>query len=292
MFVAGYDTDVIERWGRWKSSSFATYLWNDDMDLAGVGRGMMMATGLLNQLKRQSEDDRNREVRPNRGRAGGKGNRGRSSDRVYRISKKLSQICRHDAHVYRQRNGFVEMSEVMTNADMRALGATREEVHRIVHGDGGNYKMRFELGVMDNGKAAIRTSQGHSIHAGVSSGYLGERGNPGRVVRGASLSDAVSICESGLGRMDRVHIHLGRTIKDGRGERPGGIRNHTEVGIVFDGTECRQRGVVFRRSANGVILTEGLDGVLPGDLVVRAFAIRDGRNLFTRTEGWLNPPWK
>ena len=71
MFVAGYDTDAIKRWGRWKSASFTTYLWNDDMVLAGVGKGMMMETGLLNQLKRQSGDDHNRDVRSNRGRAGG-----------------------------------------------------------------------------------------------------------------------------------------------------------------------------------------------------------------------------
>ena len=65
MFVAGYDTDVIQRWGRWKSASFATYLWNDDMVLSGAGRGMMLATGLLPQLKRQSGDDRNRKIQKN-----------------------------------------------------------------------------------------------------------------------------------------------------------------------------------------------------------------------------------
>ena len=143
---------------------------------------------------------------------------------------------------------------------------------------------------MENGNASIRTSQGHSIHAGVSADYLEDIGNPGRVVRGTSLESAVSIFERGLGRMDRMHIHLGRMIKDRRGERPEGIRNHTEVGIVFDGAECRQRGVIFYRSANDVILTEGIYGILPGNLVMEVFAIRDGRVLYTRTEGWLKPP--
>ena len=256
MFVAGYDTDLIKRWGRWKSESFTIYLWGDDMYLAGVGRGAMLATWLLPQLKRQSGDDRNREVRGNGCRDGGKGNRGRSTERMFRLSKELSQLRRHDGRIYRQRDGFVEMAEVLGHRDMKALSATRGEVHRIVYGDGGNFKKRFELCQMENAKSAIRPSQGHSAHAVVSSDYLEGIGNHGRVAHGSSLGNAISICERGLGRMDRLHIHLGRMIKDRKGERAEGIRGNADDGLVFDGSECRQKGVIFYRSANDVILTE------------------------------------
>ena len=288
MFVAGYDTDVIKRWGRWKSASFTTYLWIDDMVVAGVGRGMMFATGLLPQLKRQSGDDRNRKVQSNDDRAGGKGGRGRTTERMVRISKKLSHLCRHDLRIYRQKDGFVSMEEVTNCREMRELGASTEEIHRIVGGDGGNFKKRFELGHMMNGKPAVRTSQGHSAHAGVTSDYLEDIGGPGRIVHGTSIESAEIICSRGLGRMDRLHIHFGKMIRSRKGEKPAGIRGNAEAGIVFDGAECIQRGVRFHRSANDVILTEGLDGRLPPDLVVKVFTVHDGRVVYTRENGWVS----
>ena len=145
MFVDGYDTDVIKRWGRWKSARFTTYLWNDDMVLAGLGRGMMLPACILPQLKRQSGDDRNRKIQRNGDREGGKGNRGRSSERMFRISKKLSQLCRQDERIYRQRDGFVERETFANHRDMRESSATTEEIRRIAHGDGGTFKKRFEL---------------------------------------------------------------------------------------------------------------------------------------------------
>ena len=78
MFVAGYDTEVIKRWGRWKSPQFTTYLWNDDRILVGLGSGMMLAAGLLPQLQMQSDNDNNKERFFSNGRAGGKGGRGRA----------------------------------------------------------------------------------------------------------------------------------------------------------------------------------------------------------------------
>ena len=90
--------------------------------------------------------------------------------------------------------------------------------------------------------------------------------------------------------MGRLHIHLGRMIKDREGERAEGIRGNTKVGVVFGGSECRQRGSIFYRSANNVILTEGINGVFPANLALEVFSIRDGRALYTRTDGWIKPP--
>ena len=98
---------------------------------------------------------------------------------------------------------------------------------------------------MENGKLAIRTSQGHSANSGVTSEYFQNIGNPGVVVHGTTLENARSICRHGLERMDRLHIHLGKMANDRRGERAEGIRNHSETGVIFEGAECRQRGVIF-----------------------------------------------
>ena len=55
MFQAGYDIEVIKRWGRWRSGSFHSYLWNDQRILATIGRGMSESKGNLSQYKIQGE---------------------------------------------------------------------------------------------------------------------------------------------------------------------------------------------------------------------------------------------
>ena len=87
--------------------------------------------------------------------------------------------------------------------------------------------------------------------------------------------------------MGRLHTHLGRTVVDSRGGRVEGIRNRSETGVIFDGSGCIQRGVKFYNSRNDVILTEGLYGILPEDLVTKVISIRNGRVLYARVEGWL-----
>ena len=73
MFVAGYDAEIIKRWGRWKSDTLSFYLWNDDRVLTTVGKGMLRSEGLLSQLQRQSDRDMIKEKEGREGRAGGRG---------------------------------------------------------------------------------------------------------------------------------------------------------------------------------------------------------------------------
>lgn len=86
MFATGYDSEIIKRLGRLKSASFSFYLRNDDRALSTVGKGMMNSAGLLDQLRRQSDRDRLKQVESTQCRAGGKDYpqqlRGRSYYRV------------------------------------------------------------------------------------------------------------------------------------------------------------------------------------------------------------------
>ena len=72
---------------------------------------------------------------------------------------------------------------------------------------------------------------------------------------------------------------------DTRGERAEGIRNHTETGVIPDGSECKQSGSKFYKSANDAILTEGANVTLPADLVTKVISIRSGKVLYTRIGG-------
>ena len=80
MFVAGYDVEIIKRWGRWVSDPFSFYLWNDDRVLDTVGKGMLNSTGLLDQLQKQSARDLLKEEDRRHGRAGGKRGTSRHQD--------------------------------------------------------------------------------------------------------------------------------------------------------------------------------------------------------------------
>ena len=153
---------------------------------------------------------------------------------MFRISKKLSQLCRHDRRVFRQENGFVASTDIL-NAyrwpEYSGLNVTRNDLDCVIRGGGGNNKLRFEWRTLDNGADAIRTSKGHSRNAGVTSDYLPVVNSPGLLAHGASLSNAEIICKEGLNRGDRLHIHFGRIING----RPLGIRPGSEVVIMIDG---------------------------------------------------------
>ena len=119
--------------------------------------------------------------------------------------------------------------------------------------------MRFECGSLGSGDDAIRTSQGHGRAAGVTSGYLPILPTPGLLAHGNSAGNARSICETGIMRSVRLHIHFG-TMNRGRHR---GIRPVSEAVVVVDGNACSQEGIAIRRSPNDVLLSEGEEGRIP-----------------------------
>ena len=84
MFTAVYEVGVINRWGRWASINFKSYIWQDHYAMSSVGRG------LLASLPLQSLE---------RGRAVGGGRRGKGKnmsamERAVDISHSLSKVLR------------------------------------------------------------------------------------------------------------------------------------------------------------------------------------------------------
>ena len=151
-------------------------------------------------------------------------------------------ICRHSEEVRRQRDGFVELSEILIWFAQRRRGdhvPTIDDIESIVYGDGRNAKMRSEWGVTNNGERAIRTSQGHSAGAGATSDYSPRLHSPGLVVHGSTLENAFSICQNGLNRMGRLHVHLGKMANT----RPVGMRPGSEVAVAIDGNRCVTEGM-------------------------------------------------
>jgi len=68
------------------------------------------------------------------------------------------------------------------------------------------------------------------------------------------------IYETGLNRMSRKHIHLvGEPIK---ANQTSGFKSKSNRIILINMEQCMSDGIIFYRSANNVILTEGIDGII------------------------------
>ena len=159
----------------------------------------------------------------------------------------------------------------------------REDLDAVIRGAGGNHKLRFEWGHLETGEEAIRTSQGRSKDAGVTSEYLQEVPQPGFLVHGTSLNNARSICTSGLERPGRLHIHFG-TLQDGR---PVGVRPGSEVIVVVDVDACKREGIPILRSANNVFLSECHNGSIAPRFITQVFRAKNREVLYTNATGWI-----
>lgn len=120
----------------------------------------------------------------------------------------------------------------------------------------------------------IRASQGHSIPIQGEDLGLERLTSPGICVHGTFYAFYEAILQSGgLKRMNRVHIHLS-SLQDfqqpGGGGPISGMRGDAELVVVVDGDLAARQGIVFWKSANGVVLTTGNgEGCLPLSCVLR-----------------------
>ena len=258
MFTAGYEVEVIKRWGRWVSSNFQSYIWKGRYFMSSVGRGM------LANLPLQSLE---------RGRAGGGGKRGagRFSDAERRsidISHSMSKVLRHKGVRGMQRDGFAPLKELLNHAYMVERNVTRKDIQYIVQCGGGNNKNRFQIGVMADGiTEAIRAAQGRSLGIGVDSDVLPLANDVTYVAHGTSLRAAQNIAVHGLNRGDRVHMHFMPCDRDGVVAGVRQVREGSQALVIVTAVSARDAGIHFYRAPNNVILPDGIDGAIPPRII-------------------------
>jgi 2'-phosphotransferase len=122
---------------------------------------------------------------------------------------------------------------------------------------------------------AIRANQGHSISNGtLDASQLLTRLTPDDIraypvlVHGTFLRHWPSIREQGLKRMNRQHIHIATGLPGSTGVQSG-MRSSCQVHIYLDPEQCaKESDMEWYCSANGVILTAGVNGTIP----VRCFS--------------------
>jgi putative RNA 2'-phosphotransferase len=172
--------------------------------------------------------------------------------RLITISKFLSKHLRHGPEALGltlEPGGWVPVDDLLAGASRIGFSITTDELQRVV---AENDKQRFSF---DETCQKIRANQGHSTEVDL---QLEEVEPPERLYHGtvARFLDAIRV--EGLKKMKRYHVHLSKDVQTATkvGERRG-----KPVILVIESARMAADGHKFRRSANGVWLT---DHVPPG----------------------------
>mmetsp|Transcript_46720 Transcript_46720/g.117652 ORF Transcript_46720/g.117652 Transcript_46720/m.117652 type:complete len:285 (-) Transcript_46720:74-928(-) len=199
------------------------------------------------------------------------------------VSQTLSMLLRHRARevgVHIDGAGWVAVQDALAwmnsfEGDDAIEGppVTEEEVSAVVSASD---KQRFEL--RDGTPTRIRASQGHSM-TGIDLDLQPLTGADVPVaVHGTYYTAWEMIQQDGLKRRERNHIHFAHDLPGASGVISG-MRSSCEVLIWVDVRKSEMAGMTFYRSANGVILTEGINGVIAPHFFSRVVDRKSGAAL-------------
>ncbi|KAK4634416.1 tRNA 2'-phosphotransferase 1 [Fulvia fulva] len=227
----------------------------------------------------------------------GKGGRGPLA-RDVQVSKKIAWLLRHGAEkegLELGHGGFIGVSDVLANRNLKPLKVTFDELRAIVQD---NDKQRFTMVLassLDSNAEPIgqtdftsnnpkdyliRANQGHSLKV-ESEGLLQPitaQNLPDAAIHGTTHSAWPQIVASGgLKPMTRNHVHFAsgppagfisivdkETTEEAAAPVISGMRKSSTILVYLDISKAMEAGIKFWLSDNGVILSEGnADGILP-----------------------------
>eukprot|EP01100_Stratorugosa_tubuloviscum_P015172 TRINITY_DN852_c0_g5_i1.p1 TRINITY_DN852_c0_g5~~TRINITY_DN852_c0_g5_i1.p1 ORF type:complete len:212 (-),score=109.97 TRINITY_DN852_c0_g5_i1:138-773(-) len=185
----------------------------------------------------------------------------RTQSRNEQISRSLSYVLRHGAqkeNINIDNRGFVAIKELLLWKTLANLNATEEEILLEIQQ---NAKQRFALEVRTEGNF-IRANQGHSLKTVEVDMQKIERADQiPMAVHGTYLRFWGSIAAQGLSRQTRQHIHLAQA-EPNSNKVISGARSNVEILIYINLELALQDNIQFFLSENGVVLTEGIGGIL------------------------------
>ncbi|KAF9617853.1 hypothetical protein IFM89_039035 [Coptis chinensis] len=198
---------------------------------------------------------------------GGRG--GSSPDKIDALGRLLTRILRHIAselNLNMRSDGYVKVSDVLklnmkTFVDIPIRSHTVEDIREAVRRDN---KQRFSL-LEENDELLIRANQGHTVKTIESENLLKPILSIKEApvcVHGTYKKNLESILQSGLKPMKRLHVHFTSGLPSG-GEIISGMRRDVNILIFLDVRKALGDGLKLYISDNKVILTEGVDGVVP-----------------------------
>jgi len=215
-----------------------------------------------------------------RGKGGGKGGLPRS----VQLSKAMTRVLRHSAA--RQglsigSDGYCPVEQLLALREFKELSCSLADVQDAVFSSD---KKRFQL-LERQGVLLVRAVQGHSMKSVSDEGLLqpvtlGDPDVPSFVVHGTYKPCLESIKRQGLiaggGHTARNHVHFS-PFEIGDGRVISGMRANCQIAIYLDLRAALAEGVPFYRSANEVILSPGLQGVVPAKYIIKIKDLQEGR---------------
>jgi 2'-phosphotransferase len=183
-----------------------------------------------------------------------------SKQKETQTSKKLSYVLRHGIVENRltcNAEGYVKVKDLF---DKHIIDVTIEQLQYIVEN---SEKKRFSL-IYQNNEYFIKANQGHSLEVGTlidDDVALEQITEPcDFCAHGTEEKYIQAIRNKGLCRMNRKHIHMVNEIS--KKKQISGYKSKSNCIVVINMLQCMNDGMVFYKSANGVILTEGFNGVI------------------------------
>ena len=185
-----------------------------------------------------------------------------------KASRKLVQILRHQILEYNlniDSKGYVKLKDLLQLREFKHINIS--DIQCIVEN---NQKKRFDL-ININGEYYIRVVQGHNNIVGsmIDDNLALERIDSKDLkilYHGTQRTYIDSILSSGLKRMGRKHIHLVDVIDTK--EQISGFRRISDAIIVIDVQGCMENNIIFYKSQNNVVLTEGINGIIPKEYII------------------------
>ncbi|KAI3800460.1 hypothetical protein L1987_28551 [Smallanthus sonchifolius] len=217
----------------------------------------------------RSGGGRDSTMKENHGRSRGLGGSGSGQDRIDALGRLLTRILRHMAsqlNLSMRSDVYVKVQDLLrlnlkTFANVPISSHTVDDIKEAVRRDN---KQRFGL-LEENGELLIRANQGHTVKLVETESLLKPILSAEEFpvcVHGTYKKNLKSILESGLKRMQRLHVHFACGLPTD-GEVISGMRRDINILIFLDVRKALQGGMKLYISENKVILTEGFDGVVP-----------------------------
>jgi len=197
----------------------------------------------------------------------------------FKLSTTLSYLLRHGARnqgMTISSGGYLAVAAVLQHWQFKDY--TEPEILVAVEK---NAKQRFALKTEGN-VLFICAWQGHSAQVGnVDQSELTTpldiSALPELVIHGTFWSNLTPILKDGLKKMGRNHIHMAAGL-----DVTSGIRKESDTILKINVRQAMADGIEFMRSGNGVILSEGRDGVLSPDYI-ECVMDRSGRTVPDRS---------
>jgi putative RNA 2'-phosphotransferase len=170
-----------------------------------------------------------------------------SAERRVQLGKLLALVLRHRpevAGVELDPAGWVDVDELVAGLRRGGHRVTADDVRQVVDADG---KARYELV-----EGRIRAAQGHSVDVELG---LPAVEPPAVLYHGTAARFVPAILSQGLRPGSRQSVHLSADVATAR---VVGRRRGEPVVLVVDAAGAHAAGQVFRRSSNGVWLTDAV----------------------------------